>query len=780
MQHVIFWSGLVYFWLWQWITSGARRFLFLLAAGFTAGLAFSAGPPGALPALLLVCVALPLALRKRMRHYFTLGRGMSLVGLFLLAGGMVAPGAFLHPIQWMAWDVAPASMLSARHSFLAGFVVLGLLWAWIIRSFGRLDIRWRLIFAWLCVAGLVGWLYSLSAVGTLLLLVVGTAGILSDMPLIRRFFSRTVLTIRAWREVLGVVLEYHYKQYLALYVLSIASAVLEAVSISLIFPLLAALTDRGATSMPAGVGRLMSWLLAMNLETMAFILFIVFTAKNVVKFMIEYGNARITNEIRGAWMKQLFNKYTSAHYLFFIRSRHGVLLHNLFDLTDQAMSGLRQLVNMCLYGISTLIVIGAMTTVSWQLTLLSGIGITLLYVVLNRPLLIKAMELGGKRLVAYQEVHAVPAEGFKGMREIKTYSAQPQLSQHYQNVVDFMVRLRVKLNFYQLLPSVFPETVLVTFLLCALVVVNRWGTTPIATLLPMIGTYTYAAYRLFVNASTLVKDAVVVSSQWPSVRYLADALQSRAYPEVTAGEATVPKTAQSLHFQNVSFSYDATHVVSGVTLTFAPSTITAIVGRSGAGKSTLADLVIRLYEPTDGVLLYGTESIQSYSLSAWRSIIGFVSQDTFLFHGSIRENISFGLGANTSQAAIEESARGAGAHDFIAAMPQGYDTLVGERGARLSGGQRQRIAIARALIRQPRLLILDEATSALDPETERAVLETILLLRSKMSIILITHRLAVAQRADRIVVLDQGRVVEEGTHQTLMARRGAYALLVNT
>ena len=251
----------------------------------------------------------------------------------------------------------------------------------------------------------------------------------------------------------------------------------------------------------------------------------------------------------------------------------------------------------------------------------------------------------------------------------------------------------------------------------------------------------------------------------------------------------------ALRFEVVSFRYRqrwAAKVLDGFSLDIPAGTICALVGASGSGKSTAIHLLLRLYDPTSGsVLLDGTD-LRDYRLRDLQPLLGFVGQETHLFSGTVADNIVYGYaGAGTDEAGlrrrIEEAARAAYAHDFIVGFPDGYDTVIGERGMRLSGGQRQRLAIARALIRQPRILLLDEATSALDAESEVQVQRALdgLLKRAASddrprTVVVVAHRLSTVRDADIIAVVDRGRVVEQGNHASLLARNGAYARLVAT
>jgi ATP-binding cassette subfamily B protein len=230
-------------------------------------------------------------------------------------------------------------------------------------------------------------------------------------------------------------------------------------------------------------------------------------------------------------------------------------------------------------------------------------------------------------------------------------------------------------------------------------------------------------------------------------------------------------------FDDVWFSYADEPTLQGISMVVPAGTRTALVGETGSGKTTLGYLVARLYDAERGAVRIDGADVRELTFDSLAATIGVVSQETYLFHASVRENLRFAR-PDASDEEIEEAARAAQVHEVVAALPDGYDTVVGERGFRFSGGEKQRIAIARTILRNPPVLVLDEATSALDVQTERAVEEALERLAEGRTTIVIAHRLSTVRDADQIVVLDGGRVSERGTHDELLAAGGRYAAMV--
>jgi ATP-binding cassette, subfamily B, bacterial MsbA len=478
----------------------------------------------------------------------------------------------------------------------------------------------------------------------------------------------------------------------------------------------------------------------------------------------------VTRDLRNA----LYSHLQRLPLPFFTRTKTGQLLARVLNDTQQTKAVITESVTRSIQSAAMVITsIVTLFLISWRLALLTLIVAPLL-IGLLQPVL-RSLRRGHRKLSnQFGDMTSVVQEAVSGIRLVKSFGGEDYEFKRFREASDRYARGMMRVTRLSQLAIPITETVgtgvaiIVLWFGAREVLVS--GSIDAPTLLAFLA----LTLRILQPLKQLSQVPTVAAQSLAAAERVFEVLDAESEYARDKGTMLVTGLSRQIEFDRVTFAYDQAPVLENVSFTARRGDVTAIVGASGAGKTTLVDLIPRFYEPTHGSILLDNVDVREISLRSLRSLTGIVSQDTVVFNDTVRNNLAYGAGGRFSDEQIVAATKAANAHDFISQLPNGYDTVLGERGTRLSGGQRQRIAIARALLIDPPILILDEATSALDTESERLVQEAIDRLLKGRTVFVIAHRLSTVAHATQILVLDRGRLVEQGTHEDLLARRGTY------
>ena len=560
-----------------------------------------------------------------------------------------------------------------------------------------------------------------------------------------------------------------YKRYCAVLVASSTIvAVLESLNIAMIVPVINSILGISARlPMPGILMRITDYLrhlMPINDEVAgaALVLLMVTllkgSSKVVNEWVIAYSSGKILYDTKRAMMERLAQR----EYQYFLDNKQGQVSHYLLNATAKVGTLIFKAAQL----VSELFTITAIAMLLFALNIYATLACIAVGVVFSGLIGMIAKNvsyvLGKGKLGSAAEQAVTFNEFFNGIKQITVFNTKDAWLARFDAQSRLFTRLYIKDFVWLAMPSNLIEVFGISALLASLLVLRTRADGGVIGYLPLAGVFAMSLLKILPALGTIGAARMLMVGCLPDAEAVVNILSQGAAEREETGKKEFKIFSSKIEFDSVSFGYDRSReILADSNLSIKKNETTAIVGGTGTGKTTIINLLLGLFTPSKGRILIDGVDLKEYDIKSFRKKVGLVSQDSFIFHSTILDNITF-HSDESSFSDVVEASRLAHIHDFVMSLPDGYKTIVGERGTHLSGGQQQRLAIARALVRRPEILILDEATSSLDPKTEEEIRHAIRGLAHKYTIILIAHRSAILQDADNVLLLDKGVIYDKG------------------
>ena len=573
----------------------------------------------------------------------------------------------------------------------------------------------------------------------------------------------------------------YIKLLILIVVLTFISTGFEMVSIGVILPLLNFILQKDSAVQSYGlvintITKIVNYLPMSNPFNAICVFFLVITALKVaLKITLDITRSALTQKLHLDCQKEIFEKHIYSDLSFFIRNKSGDLVFRIINLPTEVASYFMYLPLFFVETVNILLLCVLLFTISIPLFICLAI-VGLIYNLVVRSFSVNTIDRIGKQIPqAMSWKNIVTNETVSGIREIIVYGKQKEWIQRFFVQCERYYHMKMKSAIIRVVLGNSFEPLIIGGICIVGLYYGFNSPDQLIKILPVLAVYALALVRIVPSFANAAQLRIQIASFLPSLKLYEDFMNEKTVYRKD-GQKLFTSFRQEIRFVDVSFAYGTDpKVLEGIDLVIPKNKTVTIVGSSGSGKSTLIDLLLGVYAVSDGKILIDGVDLNEYKVSTWRERIGVVAQNAFIFNASAKENIAFDSTIDMER--VISAAQAAGAHDFIHRLKNGYDTELGDRGFAVSGGERQRIAIARALYRNPEIIIFDEATSALDNRTEKMITETILALSKNKTIIILAHRLSTIENADIIYVLKDRKVSQAGTHAELSAMDGEYLRL---